>query len=51
MLSIKDMLEASIEHFGLRDIVTVMLSQKLDKEIVKQQKLINEGCTNVRRAQ
>ena len=41
-MSIKDMLEASIDNFGTLDIITIMLSQKLDKEIVKEQIRLNK---------
>lgn len=40
-MSLKDMLESAIEHFGTGDIITVMLSQRLDKEIVEEQIKIN----------
>lgn len=37
MEELREMLEESIKHFGTDDIVTVMLSQKLDKYMVKEQ--------------
>ena len=40
-MSLKDMLESAIEHFGTGDIITAMLSQRLDKEIVEEQIKIN----------
>ena len=40
-MRLKDMLESAIEHFGTGDIITVMLSQRLDKEIVEEQIKIN----------
>lgn len=41
-MSLKDMLDSAIEHFGTGDIITVMLSQRLDKEIVKEQMRMND---------
>lgn len=38
MSNTKKMLNEAIESFGLNDIVTIMLSQKLDNEIIRQQK-------------
>lgn len=40
---LKRLLEESIELFGTRDIVTIMLSQRLDKEIVEEQKKLMKG--------
>ena len=34
----RKMLFEAIDHYGMKDIVTIMLSQKLDKMIVKYQK-------------
>ena len=39
---IREMLYESIELWGTQDIVTKMLSQRLDKEINKAQLRINE---------
>ena len=41
-IRIRKMLDEAIELWGLEDIVTRMLSQRLDKEINKQQKRIYE---------
>lgn len=38
METIKQMLNDAIKYFGTQDIVTIMLSQKLDREIVEVQK-------------
>lgn len=40
MSATQQMLEEAIEHFGLDDIVTKMLSIKRDKEIAAEQKVI-----------
>lgn len=37
-MSIQEMLEEAVKHFGTDDIITKMLSQKRDKEIEEQQK-------------
>lgn len=39
-MSIQEMLEEAINHFGADDIITKMLSQRRDKEIVQEQKEI-----------
>lgn len=39
-MSIQEMLEEAINHFGTDDIITKMLSQRRDKEIVQEQKEI-----------
>lgn len=36
----QEMLEEALIHFGADDIITKMLSQKRDKEIVEEQKII-----------
>ncbi|MDB1956572.1 hypothetical protein PMY38_16825 [Clostridium tertium] len=41
-IKLREMLHESIELWGTEDIVTKMLSQRLDKEINKQQKRIYE---------
>ena len=38
-IRIRKMLNEAIELWGLDDIVTKMLSQRLDKEVIKVQKL------------
>ena len=38
MVKTKELLNEAIEYFGMNDIVTIMLSQKLDKMIVEAQK-------------
>ena len=38
-MSIQQMLEESINIFGLSDEITILLSQKRDKQIVEVQKL------------
>ena len=37
-MSIQNMLEKAVETYGVSDILTIMLSQKRDKEIVEEQK-------------
>lgn len=37
-MSIQGSLELAVTNFGLNDIVTIMLSQKRDKEIVEEQR-------------
>ena len=37
MDQLKEMLDKATEYFGTDDIVTIMLSQKLDKYIIKEQ--------------
>lgn len=37
-MSTKEMLEEAIKHFGTSDIITKMLSQRRDKEVVEEQK-------------
>ena len=40
-MSTEEMLKEAINLWGMEDIVTIMLSQKLDKEVVeKQQELL-----------
>ena len=40
-MSTEEMLKEAINLWGMEDIVTIMLSQRLDKEVVeKQQKLL-----------
>lgn len=39
-MSIQEMLEEAVKHFGTDDIITKMLSQRRDKEIVQEQKEI-----------
>ena len=34
---LREKLNFAIENFGMNDLITIMLSQKLDKEIVKVQ--------------
>lgn len=36
--STQGLLEKSIEYFGTNDLVTIMLSQKRDREIVEEQR-------------
>lgn len=36
-MSTQEMLEEAISHYGPNDIVTIMLSQKRDKEVTKEQ--------------
>ena len=38
MSKTKLMLDKAIEYWGLNDIVTIMLSQRLDREIVEAQR-------------
>lgn len=38
-MTVQAMLEESIELFGINDEVTILLSQKRDKQIVEVQKL------------
>ena len=45
-MSLKEMLESAIKAFGTGDIITVMLSQRLDKEIVKEQMRMIERENN-----
>lgn len=43
MSSTQVMLELAIKDFGINDIVTIMLSQKRDKEVTeKQSELFNQ---------
>lgn len=37
MEELREMLDKATEYFGTDDIVTIMLSQKLDKYMVKEQ--------------
>ena len=37
MSNTQEMLEESIKHFGPSDIITKMLSQRRDKEVVEEQ--------------
>lgn len=37
MEELREMLENSIEWYGKDDLITIMLSQKLDKYMVKEQ--------------
>lgn len=37
MESLQKMLDEAVEWFGTNDIVTIMLSQKRDKEVIKEQ--------------
>ena len=37
------MLEEAVKHFGPSDIITKMLSQKRDKEVAEEQKIIYES--------
>lgn len=39
-MSIQMSLEEAVTNFGLNDIVTIMLSQKRDKEIAEEQRMI-----------
>ncbi|MGN0027296.1 MAG: hypothetical protein ACI33I_09885 [Clostridium sp.] len=43
MSKIQEMLEESIKLWGPSDIVTIMLSQRKDKEVVEEQKMIYEA--------
>lgn len=45
MEDLRQQLEQSINLYGRNDLVTIMISQKLDKEIVKAMKgmISNEG--------
>jgi hypothetical protein len=38
MSNIQEMLEEAVKHFGTSDIITKMLSQRRDKEILEEQK-------------
>ena len=38
MTKTRELLYEAIEHYGMNDLVTIMLSQKLDKMIVEAQK-------------
>lgn len=38
MSNIQEMLEEAVKHFGKSDIITKMLSQRRDKEILEEQK-------------
>ena len=38
-MSTQEMLEDAIKHFGTGDIVTIMLSQKRDKEVTEEQQI------------
>ena len=42
-MSTEEMLEEAINLWGMEDIVTIMLSQRLDKEIAVEQKKIYES--------
>ena len=42
-MSTQEMLEMAIALYGMDDIVTKMLSQKRDKEVVEEQKKIYES--------
>lgn len=37
MMSTQEMLEEAVKHFGPSDIITKMLSQRRDKEILEEQ--------------
>ena len=37
-MSTQEMLEEAVKHFGTSDIITKMLSQRRDKEILEEQK-------------
>lgn len=37
MAKTQEMLEEAINHFGTGDLVTIMLSQKRDKEVTNEQ--------------
>ena len=37
-MTTQQMLEEAVKHFGVDDIITKMLSQRRDKEIVEEQK-------------
>ena len=41
-MSNKKMMEEALEHYGPGDLITIMLSQRLDKEIVEEQRRIAE---------
>lgn len=43
MSKTKLMLDKAIEYWGLNDIVTIMLSQRLDREIVEAQRKRLDG--------
>lgn len=36
-MNLNEMLISAIDNFGTSDIITIMLSQKLDKKIAKEQ--------------
>lgn len=40
---IQQMLEEAVKHFGADDIITRMLSQKRDKEVVEEQRKLYKG--------
>ena len=42
-MSVQEMLEEAIELFGPNDIVTIMLSQKRDEEVNKEQLEASKG--------
>lgn len=42
-MTIQKMLEEAIELFGINDEITILLSQKRDKEIVETQKMKYEN--------
>ena len=46
-MSTEEMLKEAINLWGMEDIVTIMLSQKLDKEIAVEQKKIYESHREV----
>lgn len=39
-MSLREMLESAVENFGTNDVITIMLSQRLDKQIVREQRLL-----------
>lgn len=43
MSNTQEMLEESIKHFGPSDIITKMLSQRRDKEVVEEQRKLYES--------
>lgn len=42
MSNTKQMLDEAINHFGVSDIITKMLSQKRDKEVLEEQRKLYE---------
>ncbi|MEG0297216.1 MAG: hypothetical protein RR620_10905 [Clostridium sp.] len=43
MSETQKMLDQAIEWFGFGDIITIMLSQRRDKEILKQQRRVGHA--------